>query len=308
MSSDENKDYRFGSGESIDTNLPSIKSILSSKGYDLNNFYMGAALNSNQLGTSVETLFLNEFDYATTENSAKQSIYHPSPGTWNRTRVDAFLNFAKNNNITLRMHGPVGPQSSTWAKTDTRTALELETNMTEFLTDLSQRINNQTHVKWMDVVNETVNSDGSWFSDKSGTDQWENPWVKMGYNSDNIPNYIVKAFEIANTHATNISLIYNQHGGMESAAWDKIKSTILYLKNTKGLRVDGLGWQAHLKDHIDLGMDKEKLEYFSNLIDWAHTNGLDFHITEIDYRRENESNSAAYLRFWKVKQLLTLTS
>ena len=66
--------------------------------------------------------------------------------TWNRTRVDAFLNFAKNNNITLRMHGPVGPQSSTWAKTDTRTALELETNMTEFLTDLSQRINNQTHV------------------------------------------------------------------------------------------------------------------------------------------------------------------
>ena len=45
--------------------------------------------------------------------------------------------------------------------------------------------------------------------------------VKMGYNSDNIPNYIVKAFEIANTHATNISLIYNQHGGMESAAWDK---------------------------------------------------------------------------------------
>ena len=220
---------------------------------------MGAALNSNQLGTSVETLFLNEFDYATTENSAKQSIYHPSPSTWNRTRVDAFLNFAKNNNITLRMHGPVGPQSSTWAKTDTRTALELETNMTEFLTDLSQKINNQTHVKWMDVVNETVNSDGSWFSDKSGTDQWENPWVKMGYNSDNIPNYIVKAFEIANTHATNISLIYNQHGGMESLAWDKIKSTILYLKNTKGLRVDGLGWRAHLKDHIDLGMDKEKI-------------------------------------------------
>ena len=27
-----------------------------------------------------------------------------------------------------------------------------------------------------------------------------------------------------------------------------------------------------------------KLNYLSSLIDWAHQNDLDFHVTEIDYR------------------------
>ena len=30
--------------------------------------------------------------------------------------------------------------------------------------------------------------------------------------------------------------------------------------------MDGLGWQAHLKDHIDMGMDKEKLERVEELL------------------------------------------
>ena len=29
---------------------------------------------------------------------------------------------------------------------------------------------------------------------------------------------------------------------------------------------------------------QEKLNYLSSLIDWAHQNDLDFHVTEIDYR------------------------
>ena len=171
--------------------------------------------------------------------------------------------------------------------------------MTDYMTELSKRINNKSSVKWMDVVNETVNADGSWFAEKSGTDTWENPWLQIGLNSDNIPIYIVKAFEIANEHATNKSLIYNHHTGVESEGWEKVKSTILYLKN-KGLRVDGVGWQGHLKDHIDLGMDKQSLDYLSDLIDWAHKNELDFHITEFDYRRQNQTSNAASNSFLEI--------
>ena len=57
--------------------------------------------------------------------------------------------------------------------------------------------------------------------------------------------------------------------------WKKILETILYLKES-GLRVDGIGWQAHLKDVEDLAMDKEKLDFFASLIDWTHYNGMDF--------------------------------
>ena len=34
------------------------------------------------------------------------------------------------------------------------------------------------------------------------------------------------------------------------------KETVLYLKN-KGLKVDGLGWQSHLRDNEVLSLNKE---------------------------------------------------
>ena len=46
-----------------------------------------------------------------------------------------------------------------------------------------------------------------------------------------MPLYITKAFEIANKYAPNISLVFNQHGGMEPKMWDNVKKTILYLRD-----------------------------------------------------------------------------
>ena len=39
-----------------------------------------------------------------------------------------------------------------------------------------------------------------------------------------------------------------------------------------------------MRSDIPLALDKKQLEYFASLIDWAHQNDLDFHVTEIDYR------------------------
>ena len=72
--------------------------------------------------------------------------------------------------------------------------------------------------------------------------------------------------------------------------WEKVKKTILYLKE-KGYRVDGLGWQAHLKVHSRVVDDPKKLEYLAELIDWAHANDLDFHITEFDYHLKTGDNT-----------------
>ena len=164
--------------------------------------------------------------------------------------------------------------------------------MTEYLTALCMRFNTNKSVKWMDVVNETVERSGDWFKDKPGTDDWENPWVKMGYDAAGVPLYITKAFEIANQYAPNISQVYNQHGSMEPVMWEKVKKTILYLKE-KGYRIDGLGWQAHVKSTETLMLDgDESLKYLSDLIDWAHANDLDFHVTEFDYKIMDHNNSS----------------
>ena len=193
------------------------------------------------------------------------------------------LKWQKKNDLLVRLHGPISPQASRWAKSDDRNPNELEKIMIEFLSQQCKRYNGHPNIKWMDVVNETITKSGDWFGPKKGVAEWENPWTIIGLDNDknNTPLYISKSFEVANKFAPDISLVFNQHGGMEEIMWEKVKETIIYLKD-KGLRVDGVGWQAHLSSRILYG--DEEIKYLSNLIDWAHKNNLDFHVTEIDYK------------------------
>ena len=128
----------------------------------------------------------------------------------------------------------------------------------------------------MDVVNETVVW-GNWHTNKVGYD-WENPWYIIGQDTDEngTPLYIKMAFQLANQYAPDIKLIYNHHEKPEiTFSWDLIKETILYLRD-QGLRVDGIGWQAH----VEVGYEKAGLLELRELIDWAFDNQLEFHITE----------------------------
>ena len=248
---------------------------------------IGATLNHHELGGKKEELFLKDFRFLTPANASKQQRVHPSPGVWQWDRIEEFLEFSKSHDLTLRVHGPISPQASKWAKEDHRTAQELEEVMVEFMTASALRYNEEPTVKYMDVVNETILPDGSWFGPKPGTNSWENPWLTMGLDENGFPNYIIKAFEIATKYAPNVKLVYNQNAGMQKPMWNKVKETILYLRS-KGLRVDGIGWQGHLKLSRTTGDFIEKTDEalieLSNLIDWAHANDLDFHVTELDYK------------------------
>ena len=166
---------------SINTNPSAgIKDLMLQAGYDSNKVYVGATLNHSQLNTKVSDLFLKEFTYSTPENCAKQARIHPKPGVWDWNLIDDYLDFADKNNITLRIHGPISPQASHWAKADNRTKQELEQNMVAYFTALCKRMSNEPSVKWMDVVNETITPQGDWFEEKPGVTQWENPWEQIG--------------------------------------------------------------------------------------------------------------------------------
>ena len=224
---------------------------------------------------------------------AKQQVVHPKPGVWRWKKIDEFIKFSNQHNLDVRLHGPISPQASSWAKEDNRTPEELEKNMIEFATTFAKRFNDEPTVKWMDVVNETVLPSGKWFGPKKGTKSWENPWLTIGLDENGFPKYILKSFEIATKHAANLKLVYNHNGGMQPKMWDKVKKTILYIRS-KGFRVDALGWQGHIKlSPTTIGFidDQEKnLKKLSKLIDWAHANDLEFHVTELDYKVEDKSN------------------
>ena len=248
-----------------------------------NRVYIGAASHGKLFGTNSLKILNREFNYITPANDFKQTYIHSEPGVWKWTLPDQWVDSSKLNGQLIRMHSPISPQASKWAKDDSRTAEELETNMTEYMTELCNHYNSEPEIEWMDVVNETVSRDGTWFGPREGTDKWENPWPLIGYDQTNDglnpPSYIRLAFEIANQQAPDIKLVYNQHGDMEEAMWDKVKQTIFYLRSL-GLRVDGVGWQAHLEtDFLD---DPSNISKLDALIDWAHANDLEFHVTEND--------------------------
>lgn len=258
-----------------------LRTIVADK-YPDGSFYIGGATGWKKRPEGSGVIIDREFNYVTPENDFKQSAVHPEPGTWNWELGDAWINHCAEKKQVIRIHGPISPQCSTWAKDDSRTAEELKQMLVEYMTAQCKRYDKYEHVKWMDVVNETVLPNGNWLGPKKGTDFWENPWPKIGYDETHPlkpPLYIQLAFKIATEHASNTKLIINQHGNMEPLMWGKVKALVPYLRE-QGLRVDGIGWQAH----IDTGWEKnsENMERLHQLIDWAHANKLSFHVTEMN--------------------------
>ncbi len=232
-----------------------------------------------------------EFSYVTPENDFKQKTIHPNNTDWSSADASAWVGHAEQNGQIIRMHCPIGPQVSQWAQEDSRTAEELEKNMTDFLTAVCTTFNSTRCIRYMDVVNETVRN-GAWFGPETGAgaDLWENPWPKIGFDTDlnHTPLYIKKAFQITNTFAPNIKQLYNHHEGPENiASWELIKSTVVNLKSS-GIRIDAIGWQAH----VDNGWATEAhLQALRELIDWAQRNGLEFHVTEASAFIRNAVNA-----------------
>ena len=254
-----------------------LRTIVSDN-YPDNSIIIGGTTGSWAFGTNTGLILDREFSYVTPENDFKQWNIHPDPNTWNWVEPDAWLDHIVANGQILRMHCPISPQCSNWAQTDTRTPQELESVMRDFMQAVCERYNGKQGIALMDVVNETVQG-GSWKKDEAGTGGWEVPWYRIGLDSDenNTPLYIRYAFEIANQYAPDIKLIYNHHESPNSvASWNLIKSTIGYLRNL-GLRVDGIGWQAH----VDNGWATDaNLNRLRDLIDWAQEHDLEFHVTE----------------------------
>lgn len=244
-------------------------------------FYIGGTTGWEKREKGSGVIVDREFNYVCPENDFKQSKAHPEPGKWNWELGDAWIEHCKQTGQVIRLHGPMSPQASKWAKDDSRTAEELKQNLIEFMTAQCQRYDKYEHVKWMDVVNETVH-DGGWHGPKAGTDDWENPWPKIGYDESHPlrpPLYIKLAFEIATEHAPNTKLVINQHSTPGTKEMKMVQALVPYLRD-QGLRVDGLGWQAH----IDTGFEKdpERMKSLHELIDWCHENELGFHVTEMN--------------------------
>lgn len=240
---------------------PGLKDALEGK------FYMGAALNGQQImgkdSASLELIHAH-FNSVVAENCMKMGPIHPEEGTFNFELADRFIEFADVHDMYTVGHCLVWhSQAPDWFFTDEEgkevSREVLIERMKEHIHTVAGRYKGKVDA-W-DVVNEAFEDDGS---------LRETPFYRI-IGKD----YLELAFIFANEANPKAELMYNDYSMFHKGRRDAVVELVRNLK-AKGIRIDGVGMQAHY------GMDFPTLEAFEKSIVAFAGCGVDVHITELD--------------------------
>jgi len=211
-------------------NEPSLKEIFK------DDFYIGAALNLDQIeGKDTDGIAVVEkhFNSIVAENILKWEEIHPEIDRYNFEPADKYAAFGEKNKMFVVGHTLVWfYQTPDWVfEDDSGKALSREAllaRMKNHIFTVMGRYKGKIH-GW-DVVNEVVVEDGSFRKCK---------WCEI-IGED----YVQKAFEYAREADPDAELYYNDFDYYKKP---KRQGIIELIKNlqSKGVRIDGIGIQAH---------------------------------------------------------------
>jgi len=234
-------------------------------------FKMGCAISpfmvSGRNPQAVE-LLLSQFNAISPDNCMKPESLHPGPDVWNFGPADSYVEFGKEHGMfvlghTLCWHNQT--PSFFWEKPDGKPKSHDE--LVETLRSYIETV--VTHfagkVDAWDVVNEIVAEDGG-FRDLG----WVHAFGGDGYEVAKL------AFQFANEYAPEgTELYYNEFNVWRPSKLDGVINLVRRLR-ADGLRVDGVGIQAHW------GLNYPKTEYIENAIEQLAALGVKVMITELD--------------------------
>ena len=230
-------------------------------------FRIGAAINRTQSadGDPVATAIVTrQFNTVTAENDLKWEKVHPGPNRYDFEPSDRYVDFGTRNGMFVVGHVLVWHQQTpAWVfagegggKLDRETALG---RMKEHIAAVVGRYKGR--IGGWDVVNEALEEDGSLRT---------TPWLEaIG------EDYIAKAFELAHDADPSAELYYNDYNLWKPAKRDAAIRLVQALK-AKGLRVDGIGEQAHW------GIDDPPLEAIDAELAAFRASGTTPLVTELD--------------------------
>jgi endo-1,4-beta-xylanase len=230
-------------------------------------FLMGVAINRGQIHQRQESenkLIVSEFNSLTPENDMKWMHIHPQPNEYNFEHADKLVALGEANDMFVVGHTLVWhSQLPSWVfKTDngsTIDSVELERRMKDHIHKIVGRYKGQ--IKGWDVVNEALEDDGSFRKSE---------FLKIGG-----PAFIEKAFQFAQEADPSAELYYNDYNIEYPAKRDGAIKIIKKLKE-KGLRIDGVGIQAHW------GLDYPTLDEIETAIEMYGRLGVKVMFTELD--------------------------
>lgn len=230
-------------------------------------FYMGTAMNAFQiLGRDTMSLEVIEkqFNSVVAENVMKSGVIQPREGEFKFELPDQFVAFARQHDMYTVGHCLIWhSQAPRWFFTDEEgnevTREVLIDRMKTHIYTLAGRYKGK--VDCWDVVNEAFEDDGSWRENKF--------YQIVG------PEYVELAFRFAHEADPEAELLYNDYSMFHTGRREAVVALVKDLKS-KGLRVDGVGMQAHY------GMDYPDYDAFEESIVAFSKAGVQVHITEMD--------------------------
>lgn len=253
---------------SCEQSAPKVDSL--KEAYD-GSFKMGCAISpfmvSGRNPQAVE-LLLSQFNAISPDNCMKPESLHPGPDVWNFGPADAYCEFGREHGMfvlghTLCWHNQT-PEFF-WTRPDgtPKSRAELVETLRSYIETVVTHFAGKVDA-W-DVVNEIVAEDGG-FRDLG--------WVKAfggdGYEVAKL------AFQFANEYAPEgTELYYNEFNVWRPSKLEGVINLVRRLR-ADGLRVDGVGIQAHW------GLNYPKNEYIENAIEELSALGLKVMITELD--------------------------
>lgn len=239
------------------------------KDYYAANYLIGAALFPELFDDPVSAdLIKTNFSTITPENDFKWALLHPTLNEYEFDRADRIADFAQANNIklighTLVWHSQLGQgvytKEGSQNPDDLVDKATLLSRIRDHIFKVAGRYKGKVH-GW-DVVNEALEEDGS-FRDSN--------FYRIAGET-----FIEKAFEYAGQADPEAELYYNDYNLVKP---EKRHGAVSLIKNLqeKGLKVDGVGIQAHWNMTFP---DLEEIE--KSIIEFSEL-GIKVMFTELD--------------------------
>lgn len=232
-----------------------------------NDFFIGTALNLSQIKETdkkTANVVKNQFSAIVAEDCMKSMFLQPQEGQFFFDNADQFVALGEKYNMFTTGHVLIWhSQLPKWFFIDKNgkdvSPEILKQRMKNHIQTIVSRYKGR--VKGWDVLNEAILEDGSYRKSKF--------YEILG------EEYVPLAFAYAQEADPNAELYYNDYNEWYPG---KVEAVIKMIKNlkSKGIRIDGIGMQAHL------GMDGPTIAEYENAIVKYAEAGVKVSITEMD--------------------------
>jgi endo-1,4-beta-xylanase len=231
------------------------------------NLFYGCAVNNSLFtNAALNALIVQQCNIIVCENTMKWAGLRPAPGVFDFSKADAYVDFAEKNKLLIRGHNLCWHQSVPGWVTQTISHSNAEQLLTEHVEKVVQHYSGRMQ-SW-DVVNEAIDpKSANGFRTKS-------VWYEfLG------EDFVEIAFKAAAKNDSHALLTYNDYDLEVNTTKQRLVLDLIERLKTKGIRVDGLGTQAHLGANFTKSFSADQYKHFLND---AAKMGLKVTITELD--------------------------